>query len=945
MAGHAKFLQKAPASASRGARMRETAPHARVDARRSASPSSTAAPAAAGGAGVVHTLQRLAGNQAVMRMLDVQRAASDLREPSDETIRAAAAEGVRTPSTPLPYLDRIQASFGRHSIGDIQAHVGSAATRASRAMNAQAYATGNHVVFGAKPDLHTAAHEAAHVVQQRAGVHLSGGIGRVGDPYERHADAVADAVVAGRSAAEILARNTESGHLQSRDQRKTYNSRPPTEQVALSITSPGTQSIQRRIGKEADGKFVVSKKTHRIYTAKCRPDGRYELLRPNGQKTGIIVRAGDDGFDLVTTSIDEIRSRQTRDKSKTFTITSDQAARRVFAEAPDGAELEERAWFRKKARLESRRGDDTTGTNKGQDYAYADLSEALANLSQQVEAGKVAAEEIDKALAWGAVIPLNDGRVPLHPQLNEDAQLLGFLTRKFQEFHTPPTLVQESRMQENPWRRGELKFTRDVIMQLGFDGMREVLPDLGEGNRHASQLSNMYPGLIDIGIPPDQEQTLFKYNQNKAIYKLNKRMLLRSQLERKYVHKAHGADESDRASRMILNEHFLDEIKNQDDSVITKPDIYLKKTLGLRRSDSAESFDLLGENEKTSEEISGAIYDPADAMEFAWRKKNTFLNTMGLLTKLNNRKILQDRLKIKQFSNGLKSEAAKESLDKHVRIRESLDKKQKFLFERLVTPFDTIDRAMTLYRQKQRKLAIYEPETPNQGNRIGWTEAQRNKWDEYHQELKRYRRTKIGDLVNELQPPMKGVGDETLKKTLGKPRDAEANSLKKNNRSASKAGATPFRLPWEAASTWATNLGGEAMYGSSEGNNCLIYAIASSLDVSLQPAKAAAIRRVLIKSGLPVDETGFLPGYSRVIELIAQLVLAEKLGRDGYVPQIHITLESAAGFNPVIVGQVRTRGGSMSIKYVRIFHDGVHFWYLKRKPRLYLAELWVQDEA
>jgi hypothetical protein len=204
MSGNAKFLQKISPPGSRGTRMRETAPQTRVEAPRLTSRSGTGAPSAPDGAGTVQALQRMTGNQAVMRMLDIQRAPGDLREPSNETIRAAAVAGVRTPSTSLPYLDRIQASFGHHSIGDVQAHVGSAAARASQAMNAQAYATGNHVVFGARPDLRTAAHEAAHIVQQRAGVQLAGGVGRVGDRYERHAEAVADAVVAGNSVERLI---------------------------------------------------------------------------------------------------------------------------------------------------------------------------------------------------------------------------------------------------------------------------------------------------------------------------------------------------------------------------------------------------------------------------------------------------------------------------------------------------------------------------------------------------------------------------------------------------------------------------------------------------------------------------------------------------------------------------------------------------------------------
>ena len=78
-------------------------------------------------------------------------------------------------------------------------------------MGAQAYATGNHVVFGAGgQSLRTAAHEAAHVVQQQKGVALSGGVGIVGDPLEQHADAVADCVVQRKSAESLL--DEVSGH-------------------------------------------------------------------------------------------------------------------------------------------------------------------------------------------------------------------------------------------------------------------------------------------------------------------------------------------------------------------------------------------------------------------------------------------------------------------------------------------------------------------------------------------------------------------------------------------------------------------------------------------------------------------------------------------------------------------------------------------------------------
>jgi len=71
-------------------------------------------------------------------------------------------------------------------------------------MSADAFAVGNSVAFRTSPDLHTAAHEAAHVVQQRQGLSLSAGVGVAGDEYEQQADAVADAVVQRRSAAPLL---------------------------------------------------------------------------------------------------------------------------------------------------------------------------------------------------------------------------------------------------------------------------------------------------------------------------------------------------------------------------------------------------------------------------------------------------------------------------------------------------------------------------------------------------------------------------------------------------------------------------------------------------------------------------------------------------------------------------------------------------------------------
>lgn len=118
---------------------------------------------------------------------------------------AIAAAGTHGASAKLPFLGEIQRSFGAHDVSGARAQIGGPALEASGALGAVAYAHGDSVAFASPPDLHTAAHEAAHVVQQRAGVHLKSGLdGGRSDPFEQHADAVADAVVRGESAESLL---------------------------------------------------------------------------------------------------------------------------------------------------------------------------------------------------------------------------------------------------------------------------------------------------------------------------------------------------------------------------------------------------------------------------------------------------------------------------------------------------------------------------------------------------------------------------------------------------------------------------------------------------------------------------------------------------------------------------------------------------------------------
>src|SRR5690606_5176898 len=108
-------------------------------------------------------------------------------------------------SVRLPHLDVIQAAFGDIDVSGVKAHIGGPAAEAAEQMGARAYASGESVAFAVRPDLHTAAHEAAHVVQHRGGVSLPTRVGTPGDSYERRAGRVADHGVAGDSARDLLA--------------------------------------------------------------------------------------------------------------------------------------------------------------------------------------------------------------------------------------------------------------------------------------------------------------------------------------------------------------------------------------------------------------------------------------------------------------------------------------------------------------------------------------------------------------------------------------------------------------------------------------------------------------------------------------------------------------------------------------------------------------------
>jgi Domain of unknown function (DUF4157)/Microbial transglutaminase len=136
-----------------------------------------------------------------------QAKGSDTDAAYDQT-HAIAADGLSGAGGSLPHADAISQSFGdKHAdtVAGISAHTDGKAAAANSALGAQGFASGNSVAFaGGSPDLHTAAHEAAHVVQQKGGVQLKGGVGQAGDAYEQNADQVADRVVQGKDASDLL---------------------------------------------------------------------------------------------------------------------------------------------------------------------------------------------------------------------------------------------------------------------------------------------------------------------------------------------------------------------------------------------------------------------------------------------------------------------------------------------------------------------------------------------------------------------------------------------------------------------------------------------------------------------------------------------------------------------------------------------------------------------
>lgn len=214
-----------------------------------------AAPARASTAHPVLRLQHAIGNQAlgglIQSRLDTESPSQvpdsgevPIQGPVDfsETYRSVE-RGVSGVSTELPFMEHLAPSFGPFAapLSVARSFVDESARVANERLDSSAFTIGDRVAFRGPPDLHTTAHEATHIVQQRSGLLLPDGVGTPGDPYERQADAVADRVARGYSAEPILrplgsglsAGKRQFASLQLQTSTSSASNAPPVETPAI----------------------------------------------------------------------------------------------------------------------------------------------------------------------------------------------------------------------------------------------------------------------------------------------------------------------------------------------------------------------------------------------------------------------------------------------------------------------------------------------------------------------------------------------------------------------------------------------------------------------------------------------------------------------------------------------------------------------------------------
>lgn len=190
------------------------------------------------------------------------------------------------PATRLFFEARMQ-----HYFGTVRVHTDASAADTATAMGARAYTAGRDIVFGSgeyftgsKDGVRLLAHELTHVVQQRQGVSIEGGMGRAGDVYERQADAVADAVVAGRPVGSLLssrAAPADTGRSVTIQRQQAQNASPatPDKEPEETLVSEGDfmrKAVIDSARRRRDGAIP-------IVSAEEREDVRTGYPRPNAE--------------------------------------------------------------------------------------------------------------------------------------------------------------------------------------------------------------------------------------------------------------------------------------------------------------------------------------------------------------------------------------------------------------------------------------------------------------------------------------------------------------------------------------------------------------------------------------------------------------------------------------------------------------------------------------
>ncbi|WP_052863038.1 eCIS core domain-containing protein [Streptomyces niger] len=222
------------------------------------------------------SLQRAAGNAAVLRAMEQERhthgpGCGHAQESETAVQRSAVHEVLRGAGSPLETSVRqeMEARLGA-DFSDVRVHRDAAAQRSAGEIGARAYTSGTHVVLGeGGGDKHTLAHELTHVIQQRqgpvAGTDNGAGL-RVSDPgdrFEREAEENATRVMSqappvaeaapGPQATTGGAAEVEAPQVQRAADDEKEHDGPRYRQVKPSKegTRPADLRLQDRLAREA----------------------------------------------------------------------------------------------------------------------------------------------------------------------------------------------------------------------------------------------------------------------------------------------------------------------------------------------------------------------------------------------------------------------------------------------------------------------------------------------------------------------------------------------------------------------------------------------------------------------------------------------------------------------------------------------------------------------